>query len=231
MPMPKLLKKLSRKSLKGAESEHESESEAPPPLPLTEYDSLDEDGSRSFSPAPRRRLKSSASNSPRPSSDWLSRSASASALETLTHNGSAANGNGRYAESLPPRSRQNSQADFLVPESGNSRASYAPPSDSPPPRGRTTSYGGSRSGSFTTEDSRARVYSPSQLSYQATTITSMQPSASPSPMTPEHASVPDDDLSRDLAGAWQIANTAPKQSKADKLLQTAGESHIFINSI
>jgi hypothetical protein len=34
---------------------------------------------------------------------------------------------------------------------------------------------------------------------------------------------PNDDLSRDLAGAWEIANTAPKVSKVDQVLLVAGE--------
>ncbi|KAJ7437086.1 hypothetical protein B0H11DRAFT_2206778 [Mycena galericulata] len=203
MPMPKLLKKLSRKSLKGTDSEPEPDSETPPPLPLTEYYS--DDDRRAF-PPPRPRLLSTKSTK---STKSFSRPASAAPADILS--GKDVNGNPRYAESLPPHSRQGSQIAY-TDGSGDLRLSYASPNGSPPPpRSRANSQTGSRSGSFT-------VYSPSQLGIQRTA----SPLPLSSPQTPEKAlSIPDDELSRNLAGAWQIANTGPKQSKADKLLQVA----------
>ncbi|KAJ6560408.1 hypothetical protein B0H19DRAFT_1147563 [Mycena capillaripes] len=214
MPMPKLLKKLSRRSLKGNESE--SEADSPPPLPLTEYDSLENESHKTFSPPLHRfpSAKSSPASSTRPSGDWsqqLIRSSSAGAVDVL-------NGN---------HSRQASQNTYA--DNSHSHISYAPPSGTPP-RSRATSYSSSRQGSFAGEDPRARVYSPSQLGYhQPTTITGTQltaspnasPSASPNPQVVEYHQAPDDDLSRSLAGAWQIASTAPKVSKADQVLQVA----------
>ncbi|KAJ7129233.1 hypothetical protein C8R44DRAFT_776236 [Mycena epipterygia] len=232
MPMPKLLKKLSRRSLKGHESEPESEAEAPPALPHTDYDS----DHTSFSPPSRQLLsaKSSPANSPRPSGDWsqVTRSSSTGTVESIPNSFLK-----NYPESPPSHSRQTS----TYSDNTHSRISYAPPSGtppafvdpharlsyapsgSPPPRSRTNSYGGStRAGYPATEgDPRARVYSPSQLGYQSPTVTGMQLTASPSAQSVEHHQVPDDELSRSLAGAWSVANTAPKVSKVDQVLQVA----------
>ncbi|KAJ6561494.1 hypothetical protein DFH09DRAFT_1160085 [Mycena vulgaris] len=46
-------------------------------------------------------------------------------------------------------------------------------------------------------------------------------SPSPSPHLPEQHLFPDDELSRSLAGAWEVANTAPKASKVDQVLLVA----------
>jgi hypothetical protein len=209
MPMPKLLKKLSRKSLRGHDSdhEHESESEAPPALPLTEYDSLDENGHRTFSP-PLKQFPGSGRSSPANSSHTVNRSLSAGAVATFqTANGTDS----------PAHSRQASYADNT-----HARASYAPPSGPPPPRSRTTSYGSNRA-SYFEADPRAKVYSPSQLGYQSPLVAGSPLTASPTPQTPEARQAPDDELSKSLAGAWEVANTAPKTSKVDQVLLVAGE--------
>ncbi|KAJ7739936.1 hypothetical protein B0H16DRAFT_1568368 [Mycena metata] len=197
MPMPKLLKKLSRRSLKGNDSEPETDSESPPPLPLTEYDS-----------PPLKRLQSSPANSARPSGDWshINRSYSNGTV------GSASGVDSGYEGSLPPHSRQASQN--VSTDNPYPRVSYAPPSGTPP-RSRTNSYAGSRAGA-SENDHRARV--PSQLGFYPPTITGTPLTGSPRSQSPQ---VPDDELSRSLAGAWTVANTAPKVSKVDKVLLVA----------
>ncbi|KAJ7167639.1 hypothetical protein C8R46DRAFT_1093665 [Mycena filopes] len=201
MPMPKLLKKLSRKSLKGNDSETETESESPPPLPRSEYSS-----------PPLKRFQSSPANSTRPSAslsgDWshVDRSLSTGTV------GSTSRADSGYESSLAPHSRQASQSVYAI--------SYAPPPGTPP-RSRTNSlYAGNRSGAAES-DYRARAHPPSQLGFQPATITGTQLTASPGPQIVEPPRVPDDELSRSLAGAWEVANTAPKVSKVDKVLQVA----------
>lgn len=256
MPMPKLLKKLSRKSLRGNDSEPETDSESPPPLPLTEYDSLGDESHRNFLPPsqPFPSAKSSPASSARPSGDWshqVIRSISNGSAESAHQivNGDYASSlqahsrqpsrtmsnatvesaqytaNGDYARSLRAPSRQASQNAYT--DNTHPRLSYAPPSGSPPPRSRASSSG-SRPASYAVEgDPRARVYSPSQLGYhQPPLIASNQLTASPtgSIQGVEHPQAPNDDLSRNLAGAWEIANTAPKVSKVDQVLLVAGES-------
>ncbi|KAJ7246566.1 hypothetical protein B0H12DRAFT_758041 [Mycena haematopus] len=198
MPMPKLLKKLSRKSLRGNDSEAETDADSPPPLPLTEYDCFTEDGHRQFSPPllPFPSANSSPATSTRPSGDWshqVMRTMSAGAVATQH------TANDSYSGSFSTHSRQAS--------------SFAIPSGSTPPRSRATSYSSS--------DPRARVYSPSQLGYQPPAGSPLN--ASPSIQQPQ---IPNDDFSRNLAGAWDIANTAPKVSKTDKLLQVAENKFI-----
>ncbi|KAJ6515406.1 hypothetical protein C8R45DRAFT_208195 [Mycena sanguinolenta] len=212
MPMPKLLKKLSKRSLKGHDSEAETDSESPPPLPLTEYESLPEDGRRMVSPPPMLPFPSGSSpaTSIRPSGDW------AHTMRTMSM---ATVDSTQYAASDSySHSRQPSQ--YPYPDAPYPRVSYAPPSGTPP-RSRTTSYGST--------DPRARVYPPSQLGYQPpagsppTTSASAPPTGSPPNTSPsaQQPQVPNDELSRNLAGAWDIANTAQKVSKTDKLLQMA----------
>ncbi|KAJ7368797.1 hypothetical protein DFH08DRAFT_33383 [Mycena albidolilacea] len=208
MPMPKLLKKLSRRSLRGHDSEAETDSESPPPLPPAEYDSHLEDSPRSFTP-PLKRFgsagNSSATSSPRPSGDWSHQVMRSTSTGTVSTGSPSVN------------SRQTSQN--VNPDS---RISYAPPSGSPPARSRATSYGSRPASAAMESDPRARVYSPSQLGYHlpmngnpATPSPGVQGVQQPWPQAPN------DDLSRDLAGAWEIANTAPKVSKVDQVLLVA----------
>ncbi|KAJ7693841.1 hypothetical protein B0H17DRAFT_480450 [Mycena rosella] len=222
MHVPKLLKKLSRRSLKGHDSEAESESETPPALP---HDSV--------------QLRRFPSDSPRPSSEWahpVNRSLSTGmlALPDTAESGHRADradsgystADSGYAASLPAHSRQASQN--ASANNPHARISYAPPSGSPPPRSRTTSYSSSnRASYFVLEgDPRGKAYSPSQLGSLPPTVIGRQLTASPTPQTPEQRHIPDDDLSRSLAGAWEVANTAPKTSKADKVLLVAENNFI-----
>ncbi|KAJ7262295.1 hypothetical protein B0H12DRAFT_1105150 [Mycena haematopus] len=74
------------------------------------------------------------------------------------------------------------------------------------------------------------VSSPSQLSYSHVDVsytshsdrTPSPPKALMPPLQP-----PEDEFSKNLAGAWDMANTAPKTSKADKVLQVI-ETNVII---
>ncbi|KAJ6610413.1 hypothetical protein B0H10DRAFT_2060654 [Mycena sp. CBHHK59/15] len=209
MPMPKLLKKLSRKSLRGHDSEHETEPELPPSLPVSEHN-FGEDSSTvfssplSFPPSP----KSSPRASPRPSGDWSREMIRSASTGNVPTNPNATNGG--FVQKFTTHSAQPSQSSFTQ-KPPSRQPSYAPPSGSPPPqRSRTSSYGSSRTGYFAIEgDPRSHpgsVFTPSQLGYQ--------PPTGPFPVDYHQ-----DELSRNLAGAWDIANTAPKASKTDNVLQ------------
>ncbi|KAK7062151.1 hypothetical protein R3P38DRAFT_2495366 [Favolaschia claudopus] len=215
MPMPKLLKKLSRKSFRGNDSETETDS--PPAVPHTEYDTPSGDDHRSYSTSTP--LFTSAASSPAQSGDWshhITRSKSAGESSAALYS---------------VHSRNPSQ--YSIPQQV---VSYAPPSGSPPlPRSRTTSYS-----SMPAEmDSRQRLPSrtQSQLGFHLP-MTPNSPLSNPAagPLAVSSAQgptsvdlspglglsrIPTDDLSRSLAGAWESANTAPKTSRADQLLLVA----------
>ncbi|KAJ7223972.1 hypothetical protein C8J57DRAFT_1591283 [Mycena rebaudengoi] len=190
--MPKLLKKLSRKSFRSHhDSDHETDSEPPPSLPVTEYDSFSE---RSFSAPGFHRFHSeagSANHTPSSSLDWphgdITRSASTGDLLGRRR---------RNTDSEKPHARSLSVANV---------------NRSPLPRARTTSYGGNRN------SRTASVFSPSQLGSPPALITGT--GLSESPRSLEYRAAPDDEFSRNLAGAWKSASTDPKVSKFDKALQ------------
>ncbi|KAJ6499432.1 hypothetical protein C8R45DRAFT_115543 [Mycena sanguinolenta] len=80
------------------------------------------------------------------------------------------------------------------------------------------------------------VSSPSQLSYShvdaSYTSHSRAPSPTkalpPQPALPPLPAPPEDDFSKSLAGAWDIANTTPSASKADKVLQVI-ETNVIVS--
>ncbi|KAF7332467.1 hypothetical protein MKEN_00128800 [Mycena kentingensis (nom. inval.)] len=200
MPMPKLLKKLSRKSLRGHDSD--SDEREVPPIPH-ERVSPGDDPHFSFVPP---YATSPRSASPSPSTD-LQRQRTLSSNSPPTSAGSfvLVSGSGYHSRQASSASRRSST-----------------------PRKRTISFGGnSRPVSSVTEvhspmPSRSPSYArgPSQLGYNIS-MTGAPLTASPSPSpnsAPAQRHAPDDELSKDLAGAWQIANTAPTQSKFDKAL-------------
>ncbi|KAJ7639351.1 hypothetical protein FB45DRAFT_1024083 [Roridomyces roridus] len=200
MPMPKLLKKLSSKSLKAKSEDFDN----PPPLPGNEYESDNDEGYDRARP----RLASSRTtpaDAARPNSDWLNHSSSRSMDASVRI---------RSKSASRPSSRQHNIY-HQGSAASNSHVSFVP------------SRMGSDSSGLPAEDLRARAYPPPPQPPPA--ITGLQPSASPrsmSPAIPSPPSPPEDDLTKDLAGAWQTAITAPKQSKADKLLQSAENSFI-----
>ncbi|KAF7294308.1 hypothetical protein HMN09_01159800 [Mycena chlorophos] len=244
MPMPKLLKKLSRKSLRDAGSESDAETDSSshaPPLPTSEYYERDEEPRNMvFVPPyarPRSRSSSATSGDSPARGDWTPTSVRSSPSGTAT-------GSRPSTPNTSPsdsHSRQGSSVTF-DPRTGKV---YAPPAGPPPPttgRKRTMSSLSTTSGSrpvsyaISENDSRppsrtlSRVYSPppgppgpSNLGLAVMTPPTQVPAPMrpPPPPPPAQAIPPDDDLSKSLAGAWQVANTGPKQSKFDKTLQAA----------
>ncbi|KAF7302096.1 hypothetical protein MIND_00776400 [Mycena indigotica] len=228
MPIPKLLKKLSRKSLRGHSSDSEADNDFPPALPPPEHDG---DPRIAFippyadsSPNSVRSMSSGRSSTP----EWNHPSRQRSL--TMTNESSAPSRSN--SSLLGAHSRQASQSSTTLGKV------YSPPAGPPPPsRQRTISFGSSRSVPFIVPEpdelpasgrspSRARVHSPRPSYLGAMSMTGSQLSASPTPQTPpdpppapSQRQVPDDEMSKDLAAAWQTANTAPTQSKFDKTLQ------------
>ncbi|KAJ7925171.1 hypothetical protein B0H13DRAFT_2314677 [Mycena leptocephala] len=94
----------------------------------------------------------------------------------------------------------------------------------------TNDYGDPHARSHSPHSPRGKpgyVSSPSQLSYSHVEVAySSHIDQNPSPSTaliqppPSNAPIPpEDEFSKNLAGAWEIATTAPKMTKTDKVLQ------------
>ncbi|KAJ7331455.1 hypothetical protein DFH08DRAFT_966453 [Mycena albidolilacea] len=191
MPMPKLLKKLSRKSLRGHNSEAETDSESLPLLPPSEYDSHLEDSPRSFTP-PLKRFgsagNSSATSSPRPSGDW-------------SHQVMRSTSTGTVSTDKPLRTLTQIRAFHTHHQAVVHQRGPGQPL-------------------------MAAVWP--LLQWRA--ILERGP-ATPSPgvqgVQQPWPQVPNDDPSRDLAGAWEIANTALKVSKVNQVLLVAGSMEVI----
>lgn len=76
------------------------------------------------------------------------------------------------------------------------------------------------------------VASPSQLAYShvdlaySSHVNDENPPPSKALTSPSQSAPPEDEFSKDLAGAWKSATTAPKVTKTDQVLQVIGRSFV-----
>jgi hypothetical protein len=148
-----------------------------------------------------------------------------------------------------PRPRQGGVYDNASPTSPPINGYNDPHSHSPRPRQGgvydntsptsppTNDYGDPHARSHSPHSPRGKpgyVSSPSQLSYSHVEVAySSHIDQNPSPSTaliqppPSNGPIPpEDEFSKNLAGAWEIATTAPKMTKTDKVLQVIGMSFL-----
>ncbi|KAJ7093941.1 hypothetical protein B0H15DRAFT_147115 [Mycena belliarum] len=269
MPMPKLLKKISRKNLRHSRSSDGSESteQKVPPIPPVRYSNYD--GSyATFSPSHYDSAKSSPNGSPRPRIIELERSASDSGYYELPPSTFGRDSTGRkpsltgYVENLPSRHPSHNSSEYSIRPRTTPQASpvknpgyfdLAPSPSSPRPRtaSHTSSprpgaseraspgspYSDGYGDPYAYRGRPGFVSSPSQLAYShADPSYSFRVDENPSTNTPaddinakappsrallassQSTALPEADSSKDLAGTWTIATTAPKVSKTDKVL-------------
>ncbi|KAJ6475237.1 hypothetical protein C8R47DRAFT_1220710 [Mycena vitilis] len=257
MPMPKLLKKISRKNLRSSRSSDGSESTEQdiPPLPSTpsKYNNHGDGSYFAFSPPPHfDSAKSSPAGSPRPRIVDLDRSSSDYGYYEPPFNQFGHDLHGRqpslngYVENLPSRHPSHSGSEYSrsrttshTRPNNQSSGFYeqipSPPYSAPLPTDGQGVYDNSsptspsNNGYGDLHSSRGRpgfVSSPSQLSYSHVDVAHSYADGNPSlreaPTPPPQSnaqSPPQDEFSKDLAQAWDIATTAPKVCKTDKVLQ------------
>ncbi|KAJ7507339.1 hypothetical protein B0H11DRAFT_2319240 [Mycena galericulata] len=262
MPMPKLLKKISRRNLRSPGSDGSTEQEVPP-LPSAKYNNHG-DGIYSNFPSPPSHFdstRSSPTGSPKPRISDLDGSAFDFGYYEMPSPGSRHEIRGRqpslngYVENLPSRHPSHTSSEYSQARTTSYSSPVKQPGYFDPPmlpynvpdgysRSRTTSQTSlSRPGGFYDNVSplsplspangygdpythRGRpgfVTSPSQLAYSHVDTTYSHVDEIPPPSNnadPQNNGQlpPEDEFTKNLAGAWTIATTAPKATKADQAL-------------
>ncbi|KAJ7701822.1 hypothetical protein B0H17DRAFT_1176328 [Mycena rosella] len=264
MPMPKLLKKLSRKNLRSSQSSDGSESteQEAPPLPPAKYNNYSDVSYLSFSPPPSHydSAKSSPTGSPRPRMVELDRSDSDFGYYEIPSPNFGRDPHGRqpslngYVENLPSRHPSYTSSEYSRSRTTShtgpvKQPGYFDPPSPPHSRPRTASslsnsprHGGvydnvspvspQTNGHSPVLSPQVNGYgrpgfvaSPSQLAYAHVELSysaqvDENPAPGEGPPPPAQGNIPpEDEFSKNLAGAWTIATTAPKVSKTDKVLQ------------